>query len=567
MITLARIPTLLALATLVATGCAGQDSDTTDASNCQGAKCDTPNDPADVSCAKRQAEVLDSSNRGFTPDGIRWACADVEGVNANGRDDRGQEYCEYYAIVQLPGGEAVDLGRPTGNGVTDLAICVEGEDSDNCRAEITEDELFDMEDAPDEVVGACMFNSWHRDIQQPYPSCTSKDDCAEGATVFGFPLIAENARMKVGFNSNGAAADLVEKCFELDGLAPEPDFDNADDPNNEPFFRGCMGTNALFGTEWRRSDPSICAAVNRLAECGCTAEGVEDAVDLSRAVVPRQPSSGLIDFRGFRLGTWGEKEGLPAGCRYADTGDDSRTSVICDLTSTDVLSNLNDPKEACRAIYGGNVVVHVDLPTEALICDDTDVFGQECGAQPWNIGDENAVVDVDPDPDGDKCALQIAEVFYDAAGADNGREWIKLYNPCDDSQSLDGMQLRWGGSSYSNEMDLQGKVDAGSCFIVGGTKSDDSNGSPALDQAQDLRPDLQNSGTEADGVALFTAGGDTPIDAVIYGKENTSELVDSAGKVGEPHVGDASEGGSIVRVDATRWEISDAPMPTDCPTF
>ncbi len=555
------LPALLALATFTLVGCATADAANSEA-GCEGAKCDTPNDPPEESCSKRQAEVINSSNRGYTPKGIRWACADVEGVNANGRDDRGQEYCEYYAIVELPNGESVDLGRPTGSGVTSLSVCVEGDEGDDCRATITEDELFDLEDTPDKIVGACMFNSWHADVDEPYANCRSEDDC--DAKVFGFPLTADNARMKVGFNSNAAAADLVEKCFDLGGLVPEPDFDNPDDPNNEPFFRGCMATNGLFGTEWRRSDPSICAAVNRLSECGCTAPGVETPTDLGRAVIPR-PDAGEELFRGFALGTWDDQTGLPPGCRYADVGEDSRTAVVCDLTATDLLSSLNDPKEACRAIYGGNVVVHIDLPGEALTCDEKDVFGNECGNQPWNIGDENASGG-GTDPVGDDCGLKIAEVFYDSVGADNGKEWIKLYNSCDEEVSVDGLQLRWGGGSYSGDQDLEGKVAPKGCFIVGGTTSDDRNGGPELDQAVDLKPDLQNSGNDADGIALF-ADDDKPIDAVIYGKENTSGLIDHTGEAVDPHVGDAPEGGSIVRVGDREWEVSEAPTPGDCPSF
>jgi hypothetical protein len=328
-----------------------------------------------------------------------------------------------------------------------------------------------------------------------------------------------------------------------------------------------MATNGLFGTEWRRSDPSICAAVNRLRECGCTAPGVNTAADLGRAVVPRQPGpDGELTLRGFALGTWDDKTGLPPGCRYADTGEDANTSVICDLTAADLVANLNDPKEACRSIYGGNVVVHVDLPAGALSCEETDVFGQACGAMPWNIGDENAGGGTGEDPTGD-CGLQIAEVLYDAVGADDGKEWVKLYNSCDDEVSLDGLQLRYGGSSYAGNADLEGTVPGRGCFLVGGEASDDSNGAPVLDQRLDFSPDLQNSGAEADAVALFAAGADRPLDAVIYGDANTNGLQDESGEAGAPHVGDAPEGASIVRVAPDTWMISDAPTPADCPDF
>ncbi|MBL4685057.1 MAG: hypothetical protein JKY37_10740, partial [Nannocystaceae bacterium] len=60
---------------------------------------------------------------------------------------------------------------------------------------------------------------------------------------------------------------------------------------------------------------------------------------------------------------------------------------------------------------------------------------------------------------------------------------------------------------------------------------------------------------------------ETPIDAVIYGEDNLSGLIDHTGEVVAPHVGDAPEGGSIVRVGEREWAVSEAPTPADCPDF
>src|SRR5690606_35988162 len=145
---------------------------------CTGDKCDDPGAAADRACAEkcgddsacvkqcrdeaaldhceaRRADAIDSAQRAFTPDDIRSACADDEGVNTNMRDDRGQEYCEYYAVVQPPpeaeGGElpaAVDLGRNRGDGTTSpLSL------------ELTDDQIFALEDELDAVVGQCIFTS------------------------------------------------------------------------------------------------------------------------------------------------------------------------------------------------------------------------------------------------------------------------------------------------------------------------------------------------------------------------------------------------------------------------
>ncbi|MBL8944909.1 MAG: hypothetical protein JNK45_17230, partial [Myxococcales bacterium] len=169
------------------------------------------------------------------------------------------------------------------------------------------------------------------------------------------------------------------------------DWTNPDDPAQQAYYRGCMGTNKLFGTEWRRSDPTICAAINRMAECGCSAPGVTNGTQLAQAVLP--PVKSADHRRGFRLGTWEDSRGLPNGCRYANTGETGYL-VECDMTAADLMGSLNDPKEFCRATYGQNVVVHVDVPRAAITCTPPNTKeAANCGAIPWNIGDENAEVD------------------------------------------------------------------------------------------------------------------------------------------------------------------------------
>ncbi|MEM6990190.1 MAG: hypothetical protein AAF721_06830 [Myxococcota bacterium] len=421
-----ELAALLGAGLLLAPACGGEDSETAnDDSNCVGAKCDTPTGEPDAQCKDRQAEVLGSSNNAFTREAIRWACADVEGVNAANRDSRGQEYCEYFALFQPPPLEegsderpdAVDLGRPTNaqGAVTNLTICVDedgdgvdddGRGSDECRVTLNEDQFIYLEENGTDIVGQCVFTSWHADIDIPVKACQGdggKEDCGDGAAMYNFPFTAENFRMKISFNSNRAAADLVEQCFD-----PRPnqdivpaDWKNEDDPLVEPFFRGCMEVQGLFGTGWRRSDPSVCAVANRLRECGCAAPGVTNAVELGDAVVPPQPNpDGEVDLRGFPLGGWTDKSELPPGCRYADIGEDTQAIVLCDLTANDVFASLNDPKEVCRATYGNQVVVHVPLPADAITCKPSGEPGTEsCGKEPWIIGNEGEVTDPDPDPE------------------------------------------------------------------------------------------------------------------------------------------------------------------------
>jgi hypothetical protein len=415
----------LAGASLVLGACSTTDGG--DGSLCEGGKCDDPGQAADRQCEKdcegkeascvqecrdaaalghcaaRRSDALESAQKAFTRDAIRWACSDVEGVNTNFNDDRGQEYCEYYAVVQPPpeseGGElprALDLGRNR-----------EGRPATEPGMQLVDDQIFALEDNPDAVVGQCVFTTWHADVDVRYPVCNGSDvtcpklSFAEGANLPPWQadpefkdvrLTSEYMQMKVGFNSNGAAADLVEKCLSE---PPAGDPANADDPLHDDFTRGCWKAYELFRTEWRRSDTAVCASGIRLAECGCGVDtdgdgtaDITDPIEVSRAVVPRQPGTdGSLELRGFHLGTWSGADALPAGCRYIETGDAgaARTLVTCDLTASDVLASQSDVKQKCREKYGDNVVVHVPVPAEAIVCTPPadGQYAADCSSMPW----------------------------------------------------------------------------------------------------------------------------------------------------------------------------------------
>ena len=77
----------LALSSALFTYACGADGEDGGDDGCvAGGKCDTPQGEA-MACLQREAEVLQSSNRGYTHDLIRWACADVAG--ASGRSAPG----------------------------------------------------------------------------------------------------------------------------------------------------------------------------------------------------------------------------------------------------------------------------------------------------------------------------------------------------------------------------------------------------------------------------------------------------------------------------------------------
>lgn len=386
--------------------------------DCSGGKCDMPGSAATAECKAmfpgdraaqdecrkekafghcelRRSDSLDGSQLAFTKDAIRWAAADVEGVNTNGSDDRGLEYAEYFAVV-LP---------PPEEGQSAQAIAL-GHKGTAPNIELSEEQIFALEDEPDALVGQCVFTTWHSDIQGELPICVG-GSCPEmpfpdGSSLaswisggLGMSLDANNFRMKGSLNSNGAASSLARDCM-TDPLVANPD--DAADPLHDDYTRGCMKAFALFETEWRRSDSAICVAGGRLSECGCgidtNDDGVADITDpnaISLALVPRQPVNNEITLRGFPIGTWSGSQELPAGCHYADTGDDSQIVVTCDLTGTDVIAGAADIKERCRSKYGNNVVVHVPVPADQIVCE-APVDGphvDSCGEFPWVVSSEN----------------------------------------------------------------------------------------------------------------------------------------------------------------------------------
>ena len=105
-----------------------------------------------------------------------------------------------------------------------------------------------------------------------------------------------------------------------------------------------------------------------------------------------------------------------------------------------------------------------------------------------------------------------------------------------------------------------------------GDASDAGNGNPTYFQTQDFSPDIQNSGSIGDAVALFNVpaasitASTVPVDAVVYGPNNNNSLIDETGAANAPEVGDTAGGSSIERTDiAGSWQIQSTPTPGTTP--
>jgi hypothetical protein len=333
-------------------------------------KCDLPDDPAEVSCSKRRADAYNENRTAFNEGFLRWSCDDVQGVT---EDDRGQEYCEYFAIAQLPP-DGVNpapapeilgrnLGLDSSYGTTPGGV------------DLTAAQIAALEADDTAIVGQCVFTTWNSDQPGPVAAC-DKGSCPE---VMGVPVDEQNFRMTFEVNSTDAAQLLVEDCAVL----PTPgDEANPRDLRHDDFMRGCLYNADINETEFRKSDTTICTSMVRLAECGCSVTG---ETPLAELVSP-------WEVRGFQLGGWSgfvagsEAESqLPPNCRYVDIGENGQTIVSCDLSAADLLYGAADVRSYCQEKYADNIVVHVPIPT-GVTCDPStseSPYAERCSATPW----------------------------------------------------------------------------------------------------------------------------------------------------------------------------------------
>ncbi|MCX4246313.1 lamin tail domain-containing protein [Paraliomyxa miuraensis] len=173
--------------------------------------------------------------------------------------------------------------------------------------------------------------------------------------------------------------------------------------------------------------------------------------------------------------------------------------------------------------------------------------------------------------------LILAEVYYNHTGTDDQFEWVKIYNGTGAAVNLAGHSLGWGGSNYIyGTLNLAGTIDPGECFVVGGPMGNADSGFPGaamFDQATDFNPDIQNSGATADGVALFdvpaamVGAATVPIDAVVYGTNNTNGLIDETGMAAAVDVENAPAADSIRRQADGTWAFEANPAPLACVPF
>ncbi len=150
--------------------------------------------------------------------------------------------------------------------------------------------------------------------------------------------------------------------------------------------------------------------------------------------------------------------------------------------------------------------------------------------------------------------LEIAEVLADPQGGDDGLQWIKLRNRSAAELDLSGYRLQAGQANYDLiTVDLMGSIPPGGCAVIGGPVQSSSNGDPVFEQVIDFAPNLPHVGTQAAGFAVFdrnaspVAGILAPVDTMLVGVENHTQLLGPDAEIATPHCGRPLSGMSALR--------------------
>ena len=153
--------------------------------------------------------------------------------------------------------------------------------------------------------------------------------------------------------------------------------------------------------------------------------------------------------------------------------------------------------------------------------------------------------------------LEIAEVLADPEGDDDGLQWIKLRNRSSVELNLSEYRLQAGQANYEViSVDLTGSIPAGGCAVIGGPIQSGSNSDPLYAQVENFTPDLPHTGTQAAGFALFDnhatplGGLLTPVDTMLVGFDNHTQLLDPDAEIATPHCGTPLPGMSALRTGA-----------------
>ncbi|NUP10413.1 MAG: hypothetical protein HOW73_30555 [Polyangiaceae bacterium] len=350
---------LLAFGSLavIAPGCEGPES--SDEQDVVPDNAQTPFDLAGL-CSENIQRHITVRPQELSDGVVRWQCGDRPGVD--GKDDRGQEYCEYF---------------PVSNGKR----------------------IETFAEADPAAPLQCFFTSVYMDVTED----TARDGylAAELAKPenLGVEVDKDLVRMKGQFNSRGAATTLVVDSMDVKTSQNDQrqaacflaSADPANKANAEKLKEACRGVKLTTSSAWTKAqelgaripksgeasyetwkDTVACMSVGRLSHGGVDWRMSDPHI--TQVVVRANDECGCTynelpaELEGFLQGTWSSADALPAGCRRAKVeGSDYMQMTICDVPESersDLETNLDYSENLqayCNDRFGKDIVLTAPL--------------------------------------------------------------------------------------------------------------------------------------------------------------------------------------------------------------
>ena len=238
------------------------------------------------------------------------------------------------------------------------------------------------------------------------------------------------------------------------------------------------------------------------------------------------------------------------------SNSDGLMLLDCDELIHDVAlygSSLNKDDE-WPSCDGTGLATKDDLPgkpgsgeTMGRLPDGTDT--DDCGADfavmsfatPWS---ENGLAGDCDGADAIKINEFLPNPDSEDTSADDGREWVELYNTSSSAVELTGWSLSWGTSSYSGTYAIPSgtTIEAGGYLLIGGVYVEGAD--LTLEKDDDFSMGAASS--NADAVQLSHCGPGVA-DTVIYGSANEDGWIDDTGSKATSFAPKASAGESLAR--------------------
>lgn len=375
-------------------GCASSDDDVDSAEGNL-----TPQNPRTLEeqrtlCDKRVKENGAFRNQDVGVGVVRWKCGDVKGVNStDGRNDFGQEYCEFHAVQE---GKSVDKVAKSSVKAAKVECVFTGVYRDvKGRPGGTENRKYG--ETLNEQLAHGPGNL--KDVPAGLKLADVGPKQADGSPLNPFSV------MNGQFNARGAATKLLEDCENAtkDGATFNRVKAANDDVKCGADGSGCASQRDIeactliegAGVGWRNSDPVICGRAARGAMCGAHYGALPDSLE---GFIMTDWQGDLAQAVKLWTGQTDKAPSAPDKCRYATiNGKPYLHIMICDPDEATV----NNPK------YEGNL---------QFMCSET--FGPKIAmTAPIGLVTKNVKADAGFCSDFDKGVKAIQSVASGSAAA------------------------------------------------------------------------------------------------------------------------------------------------------